>query len=185
MRLTIRRSIAGVVIAAGLFCVVIGIQRWFDARAAKSVVHALMHAVQTGDRETAFSLLHPDRRQLAELAAADDSSARSWQKQTGLTYHIEGLELQGDVAVARITVEKSGYLLQPAVHLRRGEAARWKIDRFEGLQVDPQYLKDRRAYERHQGEQLAKRLEAALQNRPGVTIERVSFTDDAASIERP
>ena len=61
------------------------------------------------------------------------------------------MEIDGDRAVASVTIEKDGYEVQPTVYLQRGETSRWKIDRIEDLQEDPRYLKDRQAYERQQG----------------------------------
>lgn len=86
------------------------------------------------------------------------------------------MRIDGDRAVADVSIEKDGYILQPTIHLLRGATARWKIDRIENMQVDPQYRKDRRAYQRQQGEQLAEELNEALEGKRGVTIERVTIS---------
>ena len=171
----VRRLIAGFVIAVGLFAVAIGVQRWFDTRAAESVVHALMASVQSGDRDAMLGLLTPDRRDVvADAPSTMAGGENAWKKQRGMSYRIRNVEINGDRAVASVTVEKDGYVVQPTVYLQRGETSRWKSDRIEDLQEDPRYLKDVQAYERQQGEQLAEELKEAFDGRDGVTIERVT-----------
>lgn len=180
----IRRLIAGVVVAVGLLSVAIGVQRWFDARAAEGVVHSLMAAVESGNRAASLRLLTPDRRKIVDLSSAMADGGNVWQKQPGMSYHIRGMQIDGDRAVASVTIERDGYILQPTVYLQRGAASRWKIDRVEDMQVDPQYLKDRRAYQRQQGEQLAEELREALDGRPGISIERVTISETPGADRR-
>ena len=180
----VRRLIAGFVIAFGLFAVAIGVQRWFDSRAAESVVHALMAAVQSGNRDAMLGLLTPDRRVVADAPSTRAGGKNAWKKQRGMSYRIREMEINGDRAVASLTVEKDGYEVQPTVYLLRGETARWKIDRIEDLQKDPRYLKDVQAYERQQGEQLAEELKEALDGRDGVTIERMTTSGAPGSGRR-
>lgn len=180
----IRRLIAGIIIAVGLFSVAIGVQRWFDANAAETVVHSLMAAIESGDRAAALALLTPDRRSMVDVPPALEEPENAWEKQQGISYRIRGIEISGDRAVASVTIERDGYILQPTVYLQRGSTARWKVDRVENLQVDPRYLKDRRAYQRQQGERLADKLREALEGRPGVTIERVTTSNAVGSGRR-
>jgi len=177
----VRRVIAGFVIAVGLFAVAIGVQRWFDSRAAESVVHSLMAAIQAGDRDAMLGLLTPDRRIVADAPSTRAGGENAWKRQRGMSYRIREMEINGDRAVASVTIEKDGYEVQPTVYLQRGEAARWKIDRVEDLQEDPRYLKDVHAFERQQGEQLAEELKEALDGRDGVTIERVTTSETPGS----
>ena len=172
-----RKLLAGIAVAAGLFSIAIGVQRWIDAHAAENVVRSLMNAVVDGDRATALSLLSADRRDLLDSRLASQSPASDWSRQTGVSYEILAVQVQGDAAQASVRMEKDGFTLEPTIYLRRNATSRWKVDLVEGMQVDPRYLQRRRAHEREQGKQLANRLQKALEGRPGVTVDRVKISE--------
>jgi len=172
----IRRFLTGALIAAGLLVIAIGVQRWFDAHSAETVVHQLMSAVDAGDRQAVLALLHTDRRKLVEMRL-DHGQKDPWTRQDGVTYRIQQLDVSGDTAIVRLSIVKDGFKIHPTVYLRRGQTARWKIDRLDNLQVDPRWLSMQRARVRQEGEQLAEQIQNALQNRPGVTVDRITLDD--------
>ena len=172
----IRRFFTGTLIAAGLLVIAIGVQRWFDAHSAENVVHQLMSAINAGDRQAVLALLHTDRRKLVEMRNEDERKG-PWHQQVGVAYRIQQLDVTGDVAVVRLSIAKDGFEIHPAVYLRRGQTTRWKIDRLDNLQVDPRWLSLQRTRARQEGERLTEQIQNALQNRPGVTVDRVTIGD--------
>ena len=172
----ISRFLTSALIAAGLLMIAIGVQRWFDAHSAETVVHQLMSAINAGDRQAVLALLHSDRRQLVEMRT-DYERKDPWTRQVGVTYRIQQLDVTGDNAVVRLSIAKDGFEIHPAVYLRRGQTTRWKIDHLDNLQVDPRWLGLQRTRTRQAGERLTEQIQQALQNRPGVTVDRVTIDD--------
>jgi hypothetical protein len=172
----IRRFFTSALIGAGLLVIAIGVQRWFDAHAAETVVHQLMNAINAGDRQAVLALLHSDRRRLVEMRT-DYERNDPWTRQVGVTYRIQQLDITGDNAVVRLSIAKGGFEIHPAVYLRRGQTTRWKIERLDNLQVDPRWLSLQRRRVRQESERLTEQIQNALQNRPGVTVDRVTIGD--------
>jgi hypothetical protein len=167
----IRRLIAAGLIAVGVGIVALGIRTGVDHHRANQVVRTLMEAVERGDRSTALSVLHPKQRARAELWPAN-SAADDWSPVPGITWRVHHLALNGDRAIARLWVEKQGYVVEPRIGLRRGTDGSWQVDAIDGLTVDPRWDDAQQELHRAANDRLASELSEALEGRPGVAVIR-------------
>ena len=172
----LRRLFIFILLAAGLWLIVFGVQRWLDHRAATSVATAFIEALRDGDREAALALLSPEQREAVEEKTGDKDSP-FWAANPGMTYRIHHAELDGDTATVQLWIDKRGFVLEPILHLRRGETVSWKIVRIENLHVDPKWLDLQETRARLEGEATSAELSEALKGRPGVTVDRTALPD--------
>ena len=169
-----RRLLIGLLLGGGLLLAGVGVQRWFDARAAGATVDAFMKAVSQGDRSTALSLLTPERRRLAE---SNDGAAKIGPGPVEVDYEIDSLELDGNKATAVVRIEKDGQVVQPLFRLYKGETTRWKIARIDNLPDDLRQSDSEESRLRRADEQLGRVLQQAFADRPAVTVQRAPLPD--------
>ena len=170
----VRRLTSVALVAAGLWLVTVGAQRWYVNRQVNQLVHAFMDALKSGNRERALLYLEPDKRALAETKFRRQTEDRTfWTPNPRLTYRIHHVRVDGQRAESELWIEKDGYVLKPLIHIVRSETGLWKIDHIEGLHIDPLWKDQWRDRGRIEGEELAEELAAALKGREGISVERV------------
>ena len=168
----VRRLIITSLVVSGIALIVSGTQKWLEKREVVAVVHSLMTALKKGDRQTVHSLLPPNHPELSDRSKGNQNPD-FWSPDPNLSYKIHDSWINGDIATVIVRIQKDGYRLQPTIHLKRSQTARWKIHDIENLQVDPRWYDQLKAQSREEGEQTARELEELLKGKPGIVIERV------------
>lgn len=174
-----RKLTTGVLIAAGLWLIASGAQRWLDRRAARQVVHAFLEDVTNGDRRAAQSLMASEARLPEERRRS--APVRSPPVSREIAYRVRSLDVDGDRAAADVSVEKDGLGLRFTIELRRIAAGDWKVARIGAPRVHADRLLETEQAERQRaaGQQLTRELREALRDHPGVSVERVSLETPA------
>lgn len=169
---TLRTLGSGILILAAGLLIGLGLQRWLDHRAAADAVESFLDAVRKGERDRALSLLAPDQRVVVERRIRQ--GARPFQiPERSVRLRIRQVQISGDRAQVHLRIEKSGFGIEPIIHLQRSPADRWKIARIENLRIDPRWERRQRERARSEGRELADELSEVLNDRPGVEMERV------------
>jgi len=159
-------------VVCGLVLIFIGSQSWLENRAVERAVDTFLIALQQGDRDTVLSLLNPHLRSVVERQSDDEALATFGEPLSGISYRIQQVKINGLDAVAHMWIEREGFIMQPTIHLTRDVSTRWKILKLDDLTIDPLWDDLQRERARRSDEELAQNLKAALQTRPGITVER-------------
>lgn len=169
--MVVRRLLIAVLVIAGVTLVVFGTQRWLDHRAAGAVATDFVEALRDGDRDAALAQLTAQLRSEVEGNVGGKDSP-FWAADAEFSYRIHHVELDGDNALVQLWIDKGGFVLEPILHLQRGETGSWKIERIENLHIDPKWFDLQLERAQLQGKADAVELRKALKSRPGVTVER-------------
>lgn len=173
--MTARRIVVLCLAAAGVGLLVFGGQRWLDERAAKHVVDEFLAAVREGDRDRVLAHLSAPQRRAVEAHHKEDDSLL-WQPTADFRWTIRRIRLDGNEATAELSLERDGFYLEAVLRLTRSRSSSWKIDAVEEIHRDPGLDRALRQAAREEGERMADELRDALQDRPGVTVERTATT---------
>ncbi len=163
-------------VAAGVLLITLGAQKMLDRRAAEQVARTFMAALTEGDRATLLTLLPPENRAALEDSDSDEHPLQ-WVQETGVTYRIHHIDMQGEVADVRLWIEKDGFNLKPLLRLKQSDTGVWKVAGIDDLDIDRRWEDLQRERGREDGEQLAEELAEALGDLPGVEVDRVSFAE--------
>jgi hypothetical protein len=155
----------------GLTLVARGIQHWRTQSAVTEVVTAFVQALFHGDRAGVLAQMSPEVRAAVAAGGRKDRTLIV-PPQSAVQYDVRKMQIDGDRAVVRLRLEKQGARLEPVLHLAWSEAEGWKIVRIEQLDADPLRTKLESEHARAVDEALARQLDDALQDRPGIAVER-------------
>jgi hypothetical protein len=161
------------IVALGAWFIVLGVRHWSERRGPTATVTALVDAIRTGDHARAVALLAPDnpaRKTPFGRTAAD------WTPSPDLQSRIQRIDMFQDLATVELWLSEAGYTVRPEILLKRGDDGAWKITEITHLQVDPRWLAVERERQAEANELLARELEAAVRDLPGVLVERETDT---------
>lgn len=167
----LRRIIIFCLAITGICLLVFGVQRWLDQRAAIHVAEQFIESLRTGQQEEALAQVSADWRAEIEQHAKNKKSPL-WEPDESLTSRLHHSEINGDTAEVQFWIEKKGFVIKPIFHLQRTETNSWKITRITNLKTDPHWLDAQQKHARATGEETAKELADALENRPGTSVKR-------------
>ena len=159
-------------VVAGFALIAMGVESRLTHEAAAGTVAKFMNALQRGDRSTVLACLSFERRTAAERNMISDTLA--WPGLDEVTWRVHHTRAGRQDATVALWAERQGFVLQPVFHLVRSESGTWQIDRIERLEIDPRWDDLEAARQRYADEKLTRELTEALEQVPGVAVERGS-----------
>ncbi|WP_417393415.1 hypothetical protein [Gimesia sp.] len=127
-----QKFLIGVLVAAGLYLVVIGAQRFYEHYRVKQIALEFVDALETGNESQIRALLTPEKADLAKKL-----NQKSQDDSLPLECRVLDVKLTASTAQVRVQIQKNGYAIKPDIHLVKSQTGVWKVSEITQAKVDP------------------------------------------------
>lgn len=127
-----QKFLISALVAAGLYLIVLGAQRFYEHYQVKQISLEFVKALETGNEAQIRGLLTPEKAALAANLKQDSQDHLS-----RIDYRFLDVKLMGDTAQVRIQIQKNGYAIKPDIHLVKSQTGVWKVNSITQAKVDP------------------------------------------------